>query len=437
MKKILVVGNGGREHALAWKASNSPQVEQVFVAPGNGGTALEPKLTNLPIEATDIRALIEFAKKEKIDLTIVGPEAPLAAGIVDQFKANNLACFGPTQAAAQLESSKVFCKNFLRDEQIPTADYATFTDQTAAIKYLKDQTYPIVIKASGLAAGKGVIIANNFSEASQAVSSMLGDHRFGSAGEEVVIEEFLEGEELSFIVMVDGEHVLPLASSQDHKRRDDGDKGPNTGGMGAYSPAPILTETLNEQILNKIIKPTVAALARRGTPYQGFLYAGLMISKEGEAKVLEYNCRLGDPETQPLLFRLRSDLIDLCFSALRGELNTVQADWDPRSAISIVMAAGGYPDAYSKGDVIEGLDTLTASDSSKVFHAGTVLNENKVFTAGGRVLAATALGDTLEEARNRAYALASKIHWPNCFYRNDIGHRALKKEIDACKRTTN
>lgn len=423
---ILIIGSGGREHALAWKAANSNQVETVYVAPGNAGTALENKVENVAIDVLDIDTLMQFAKEKKIELTIVGPEAPLAEGLVDTFEKNNLACFGPSQAAAQLETSKAFCKQFFKEENIPTAAFETFTDKAAALDYLKTQSLPIVIKASGLAAGKGVIIAETMEQAEAAVHGMLDDKTFGDAGNEIVIEDFLEGEELSFIVMVDGEDVLPLASSQDHKRRDDGDKGPNTGGMGAYSPAPLLTPELNERIMKTVIEPTVKALKRRGTPYRGFLYAGLMISESGEPKVLEYNCRLGDPETQPLLFRLQSDLIALCQAALNGELNNVQAQWDPRPAICVVLAAGGYPASYRKGDVIEGLSNSGNSDC-KVFHAGTRSEDGKVLTNGGRVLGVTAVGTDLQAAREVAYAMAKKIQWPDYYYRHDIGHRALEK----------
>lgn len=421
---ILIIGNGGREHAFAWKAAASSKVKKVFVAPGNAGTALENKVENVAIDVLDIDTLIQFAKKTPIDLTIIGPEAPLAAGIVDAFEKNNLACFGPTQAAAQLETSKAFCKEFLKDENIPTAAFETFTDKSAAFHYLQTQSFPLVIKASGLAAGKGVIIAETLDEAKAAVSAMLDDKTFGDAGNKIVIEDFLKGEELSFIVMVDGEHILPLASSQDHKRRDDHDKGPNTGGMGAYSPAPLLTTSLHQRIMQQIIDPTIKGLARRGIRYRGFLYAGLMISESGDPKVLEYNCRMGDPETQPLLFRLQSDLIELCQAALAGHLDRAQIHWDPRPAICVVLAAGGYPDHYRKGEVIEGLDTLTSSNY-KVFHAGTQEKNGHVLTNGGRVLGITAMGNDLQTARDTAYNVAKQIHWPNYFYRKDIGHRAL------------
>lgn len=422
---ILIIGQGGREHALAWKVAQSAQVTQVWVAPGNAGTALENKVKNIPIQANDTEALVKFAKEHAIDLTIVGPEIALAAGVVNAFQKAHLACFGPTAEAAQLEISKIFCKNFLRQYHIPTANYATFTDLNAALAYLQTQSFPLVIKADGLAAGKGVIIAEDHSTAEQAVKSMLESHQFGDAGQAIVIEEFITGEELSYIVMVDGEHILPLASSQDHKRRDNGDLGPNTGGMGAYSPSPLLSSELNQKILSQIIQPTVQALAKRGTPYTGFLYAGLMIDEQLNPKLLEFNCRLGDPETQPLLMRLRSDLVDLCKAALAKKLDLIKAEWDPRPALTIVMASGGYPEAYSNGYVIEGLNRTPPIDC-KVFHAGTVLKNNQVITQGGRVLAVTALGETLEKAQSQAYALAKTITWPGCFYRTDIGYRALK-----------
>lgn len=423
--KVLIIGSGGREHALAWKAAASNQVEKVFVAPGNAGTALENKVENVAIDVLDIPALVNFAKNNAIDLTIVGPEAPLAFGIVDTFEKNQLACFGPTQAAAQLETSKAFCKQFLKEENIPTAAFETFKEKKPALEYIKSQSFPIVIKASGLAAGKGVIIAETLEQAEKAINAMLDEKTFGEAGNEIVVEEFLTGEELSFIVMVDGEHILPLASSQDHKRRDDGDKGPNTGGMGAYSPAPLLSDTLEQHIMQRIIEPTVKALARRGTPYRGFLYAGLMISESGAPKVLEYNCRMGDPETQPLLFRLQSDLITLCQAALNGQLNQVNAQWDPRPAICVVLAAGGYPGSYHKGDVIHGLNIKEYSNC-KVFHAGTKQQDGNVVTNGGRVLGVTAIGEDLQAAHDTAYRVAKTIHWPNYYYRKDIGHRALE-----------
>jgi phosphoribosylamine--glycine ligase len=422
--KILIIGNGGREHALAWKVAQSKETDQVFVAPGNAGTATEPKVKNIEIASTDIEKLITFAKENKIDLTIVGPEAPLVTGVVNKFQAAGLKCFGPTQEAVQLEASKRYAKDFLQRHKIPTATYTCFTDAKAAHDYLETQKFPIVIKADGLAAGKGVIIATTAKEAHDAVDEMLTQHRFGTASQQIVIEEFLTGEEASFIVMVDGIHVLPLATSQDHKRRDNNDQGPNTGGMGAYSPAPVVTETLFQHIMDTVIYPTVRGMAAEGKPYTGFLYAGLMITPEGIPKVLEYNCRLGDPETQPLLFRLQSDLAPLCLSALKGELNKIHAEWDPRPALGVVMAAEGYPDSPRSGDEIMGLDQNDEKDC-KVFHAGTKLVDGKIKTAGGRVLCITAKGATLKEAQSRAYARAKQIHWQGAFYRDDIGHRAL------------
>ncbi len=421
---VLIIGRGGREHALAWKIATSPKVNKVWVAPGNAGTALEHKVDNIAIDELDIDQLIKFAKEKCIDFTIVGPEAPLAAGIVDTFEQHHLACFGPTQAAAKLETSKAFCKQFLNEEGIPTAAFKVFTNKTAALHYVTTQALPIVIKASGLAAGKGVVVAETMEQAKAAICSMLDEHRFGKAGHKIIIEKFLQGEELSFIVMVDGKNILPLASSQDHKRRDDEDKGPNTGGMGAYSPAPLLTTQLHQKIINTIIKPTVTALSQRGTPYRGFLYAGLMVSTSGDVNVLEYNCRLGDPETQPLLFRLQSDLVQLCQAALTGQLPLVTARWDPRPAICVVLAAGGYPGNYRKGDTIEGLD-IKSPTNCKIFHAGTQAQKDKVITNGGRVLGITAIGESLSAARHTAYDRAQKIYWPNYYYRHDIGDRAL------------
>lgn len=424
---VLIIGNGGREHALTWKIAQSPAVNNVWVAPGNAGTALEAKTANVPIKPTDIKALIHFAQEKNIDLTLVGPEAPLAAGVVDEFIANKLKCFGPTQHAAQLETSKAYCKHFMRQYDIPTAQYAVFQHKNAALDYLATQTFPLVIKASGLAAGKGVIIATHKEDAQTAITSMLEGNAFGQAGHEIVIEEFLTGEELSFIVMADGEHIIPLASSQDHKRRDNGDHGPNTGGMGAYSPVPRMDAKLQERIMRQVIEPAISALRSQGTPYVGFLYAGLMISPAGDPKVLEFNCRLGDPETQPLMLRLQSDLTPLCLAALDRQLHRVALpQWDPRPALSVVMAAGGYPDAYQKGAVISGLDANDDPDI-KVFHAGTALHGDQIVTQGGRVLAVTALGNNLHNAQRRAYQRARLIHWPNCFYRTDIGYRAIKK----------
>ena len=425
--KILIIGGGGREHALAWKAAQSADVSHVYVAPGNAGTATEAKTENVPIAADDINGQLEFARQRNIDLTIVGPEAPLVAGIVDVFQAANLRCFGPLQTAAQLEGSKAYTKDFLARHGIPTAEYATFTETQAAIDYIRRQGAPIVIKADGLAAGKGVILADTEQQAIAAVEDMLAGNVFGEAGHRVVIEEFLTGEEASFIVMVDGEHILPMATSQDHKARDDGDRGPNTGGMGAYSPAPVVTAAIRERVMDEVIRPTVAGMKADGRPYTGFLYAGLMITSDGTPKVLEYNCRFGDPETQPIMMRLRSDLVSLCNAALDGRLHEVSAEWDPRPALGVVMAAGGYPDSYGKGDKISGLDTITDSDS-KVFHAGTALRNGDIVTAGGRVLCACALGHSVHEAQQRAYEAVRMIHWHDVYYRHDIGYRAIARE---------
>lgn len=427
MKNILIIGNGGREHALAWKVRQSPQVARVFVAPGNAGTALEKGIENVPIAATDLTQLLDFAKTHHIDLTIVGPEAPLAMGIVDLFSAHDLACFGPTQAAARLESSKVFCKHFMQQNKIPTANYATFINLDAALIYIKECTFPIVIKADGLAAGKGVVIAHNQQEASDAVYNMLSKQSFGKAGECIVIETFISGEEASFIVVADGEFALPLATSQDHKTRDNADLGPNTGGMGAYSPAPIITAELQEKIMHTVIYPTLKALAKDGHPYTGFLYAGLMITPSGEPYVLEFNCRLGDPETQPILMRLQSDLVTLCTAALEKHLNLISLTWDPRPALGVVMTARGYPDVYPQGEVINNLPEQNLPHC-KVFHSGTLLENGLVKTKGGRVLCVTALGQTIQDAQNNAYAVAKNIYWENQYYRTDIGYRAIEKE---------
>lgn len=378
--KILVIGNGGREHALAWKASQSPLAETVFVAPGNAGTALEPALQNVAISATDIPALLAFAQQEQIDLTIVGPEAPLVIGVVDAFRAAGLKIFGPTQAAAQLEGSKAFTKDFLARQQIPTAEYQNFTETEPALAYLRQKGAPIVIKADGLAAGKGVIVAMTLAEAEAAVQDMLAGNAFGDAGHRIVIEEFLDGEEASFIVMVDGDHVLPMATSQDHKRAGDGDTGPNTGGMGAYSPAPVVTDEIHQRVMDQIIWPTVNGMKAEGNTYTGFLYAGLMIDKAGQPKVIEFNCRFGDPETQPIMLRLNSDLVALCLAAVDGALDTQSSEWDPRPALGVVLAAGGYPGSYRTGDQIHGLP-LEAVPEGKVFHAGTTLQDDRVVTA--------------------------------------------------------
>lgn len=426
--KVLIIGGGGREHALAWKAIQSPLVNMVYVAPGNGGTATEPAIVNLDIGSEDIEALVAFAQDSNIGLTIVGPEAPLVAGVVDAFQAARLPCFGPARGAAQLEGSKAFTKDFLARHNIPTAAYATFTELDPALAYLQEVGAPIVVKADGLAAGKGVILAKDLATAERAVRDMLSDGRFGAAGNRVVIEEYLRGEEASFIAIVGEGRILPMASSQDHKARDDSDRGPNTGGMGAYSPAPVVTPEIHERVMAEVIRPTVEGLAAEGLPYTGFLYAGLMIGPEGTPKVLEYNCRFGDPETQPILMRLRSDLVELCLAALDGRLDQVQADWDPRVALGVVMAAGGYPDAYQKGSPISGLDAASQLRDCKVFHAGTSLVNGKVVTNGGRVLCATALGNGVSEAQSRAYTLIDKISWKGAFHRSDIGYRAVARE---------
>ena len=426
--KVLIVGGGGREHALAWKAAQSARAEKIFVAPGNAGTARESKCENVAIGADDIDGLLHFALGSGIDLTIVGPEAPLVLGIVDRFREAGLRCFGPSRAAAQLEGSKVFAKDFLARHHIPTAAYGSFTNAAQAEAYIRRMGAPIVVKADGLAAGKGVIIAQTTEEAATAAHTMLAGNAFGEAGQRVVVEEFLAGEEASFIVMVDGEHVLALATSQDHKRLRGQDQGPNTGGMGAYSPAPVVTPQIHDRVLHEVIKPTVRGMAAEGHPYTGFLYAGLMISADGTPRVLEYNCRFGDPETQPIMMRLRSDLLDLLEAAVEGRLDGAQAQWDPRVALGVVMAAAGYPGPYRKGDVIRGLDVKTGPEQ-KVFHAGTVVSNGEVLTAGGRVLCATALGDSVAEAQRLAYALARSISWNGVQYRTDIGHRAIARGL--------
>ena len=427
--KVLIIGAGGREHALAWKCAASERVEEVLVAPGNAGTALEPKCRNVRVSAADIPALVELARRESVTLTLVGPEGPLVEGVVDAFQAAGLACFGPTREAARLEGSKAFTKDFLERHGIPTARSRTFTRADYDPSWLEHQPLPVVIKASGLAAGKGVIIAETREQARAAIGGMFAG-RFGAAGEQVVVEEFLRGEEVSFIVMADGAHVLPLATSQDHKRRDDGDKGPNTGGMGAYSPAPCVTPELHARIMREVIEPTIAGLAADGTPYTGFLYAGLMIGADGTPNVLEYNCRFGDPETQPVLSRLRTDLTVLCEAALAGRLDTVNAEWDARAALGVVLAAGGYPDSVRKGDRIAGLERAAAlaDGRGKIFHAGTRLEGEQVLTDGGRVLCAVGLGESVSAARETAYALAGAIHWPGMQFRRDIGYRAIARE---------
>ncbi|UXI01137.1 phosphoribosylamine--glycine ligase [Photobacterium sp. TY1-4] len=425
--KVLIIGNGGREHALGWKAAQNPQVETVYVAPGNAGTALEPKLENVAIGVEDIQGLVNFARDNQIGLTIVGPEAPLVIGVVDAFRAAGLPIFGPTEAAAQLEGSKAFTKDFLARHQIPTAEYQNFTEIEPALAYLREKGAPIVVKADGLAAGKGVIVAMTQEEAEAAVRDMLAGNAFGEAGHRVVIEEFLDGEEASFIVMVDGENVLPMATSQDHKRVGNGDTGPNTGGMGAYSPAPVVTPAIHQRVMDEVIYPTVRGMAAEGAPYTGFLYAGLMIMADGTPKVIEYNCRFGDPETQPIMLRMQSDLVELCLAAIDGKLDTMASKWDPRASIGIVLAAGGYPASYNKGDVISGLPTQN-TEGEKVFHAGTCMQDGNVVTNGGRVLCATAMADSVSAAQQRAYALAQQISWDGMFFREDIGYRAIARE---------
>lgn len=425
--KVLIIGNGGREHALAWKTAESNDVEKVFVAPGNAGSAMENKVENVNIGVTDIADLVAFAKKENIDLTIVGPEAPLVIGVVDAFEKEGLAIFGPTAAAAQLEGSKAFTKDFLARHNIPTASYGNFTEIEPAIAYIKQQGAPIVVKADGLAAGKGVILAQTEAEAIEAVEDMLQGNSFGDAGSRVVIEEFLTGEEASFICMVDGETVLPMATSQDHKARDNGDLGPNTGGMGAYSPAPVVTPEIHDRIMNEVIMPTVKGMNAEGNRYRGFLYAGVMVAADGTPKTLEYNCRFGDPETQPIMMRLRSDLAKMCLAAINGQLDSVEADWDPRASLGVVLAAGGYPADYPKGDVISGLNTVLPAHQ-KVFQAGTALKDGNVVTNGGRVLCAVSLGDTVAEAQAGAYDVVKTLSWDKVYFRTDIGHRAIARE---------
>ena len=420
--KILVIGSGGREHAIAWQCAKFESIEEVFVAPGNAGTELESKVTNIDIDSEDVDGLIDFAITKNIDLTIVGPEAPLVIGIVDSFQDRGLKIFGPTKGASQLEGSKAFCKDFLQRNDIPTAYYGVFTEPKDAIKYVHKMGAPIVIKADGLAAGKGVIIANNKKEAIDAINDMLEENRFGDAGSRVVIEEFLVGEEASFIVMVDGKHILPMATSQDHKARDNGDKGPNTGGMGAYSPAPIVTEKIFQEVIDTIIRPTVDAMADEGNPYTGFLYAGLMIDIDGNSKVLEYNCRFGDPETQPIMMRLRTNLAELCLLAIDGHLDQSSVDWDERAALGVVLAADGYPNSYRSGEKIS---IPTETSEAKVFHAGTRMDDGDVITCGGRVLCSTAMGDSTEKAQANAYSLLTKINWPGAYYRTDIGFKAI------------
>ncbi|MBB1584692.1 phosphoribosylamine--glycine ligase [Serratia sp. OS31] len=423
---ILIIGNGGREHALAWKAAQSPLADKVYVAPGNAGTALEPSLTNVEISATDIPALLAFAQSNDIGLTIVGPEAPLVIGVVDAFQAVGLKIFGPSQAAAQLEGSKAFTKDFLARHNIPSAEYQNFTEVEPALAYVRSKGAPIVIKADGLAAGKGVIVAMTLQEAEDAVQDMLAGNAFGDAGHRIVVEEFLDGEEASFIVMVDGANVVPMATSQDHKRVGDGDTGPNTGGMGAYSPAPVVTDEIHQRAMDQVIWPTVRGMAAEGNTYVGFLYAGLMISADGQPKVIEFNCRFGDPETQPIMLRLRSDLVELCLAGAEGKLDEKTSEWDERPALGVVLAAGGYPGDYNNGEVIQGLPQQESADG-KVFHAGTRMQGNDVVTSGGRVLCVTALGETVAQAQQRAYQLAEGIQWPGSFCRKDIGYRAIAR----------
>ncbi len=421
--KILVVGGGGREHALTWKLSQSPKVSKIYVAPGNAGTANENKSENIAIDAEDIAALKAFAQQKSIDLTIVGPEAPLVAGIVDQFSAASLAIYGPSSVTAELEGSKAFAKQFMQQHDIPSGGYAVFTSYQEAEKYISAQTFPIVIKADGLAAGKGVVIAENKQQALQCAEHMLSGSSFGNAGHRIVVEEFIQGEEASFICMIDGKNILPLASSQDHKARDEGDQGPNTGGMGAYSPAPIVDADMHTKILGTVIKPVVEGFAKQGAPYRGFLYAGLMISADSTPYVLEFNCRFGDPETQPILMRMQSDFAELCIAGVNQTLDKHTIEWDSRVALGVVLAAGGYPENYAKGEIIRGLPDDSATQ--KVFHAGTKLDNGNVLTNGGRVLCATALGKNIAEAQKHAYELAKQISWPSMFFRKDIGYRAL------------
>jgi phosphoribosylamine--glycine ligase len=425
--KVLVIGGGGREHALAWKTAQSQDVSTVYVAPGNAGTTTEDKLQNIDIGAEDNNALLDFALDNNVDLTIVGPEAPLVSGVVDLFESKGLKIFGPSQAASQLEGSKAFTKDFLARHNIPTAEYQNFTEIEPAIAYVHEKGAPIVVKADGLAAGKGVIVAMTNEEAESAIRDMLADNRFGDAGSRVVIEEFLDGEEASFIVMVDGKNILPFATSQDHKRVGNGDTGPNTGGMGAYSPAPVVTPDIHQRIMNEVINPTVQGMASEDMPYKGFLYAGLMIMADGTPKVIEYNCRFGDPETQPIMMRLQSDLMQLCLTAIEGNLDNAIIEFDQRAAVGVVLASGGYPNSYRKGDTISGL-TDNGSNEKKVFHAGTKMDNGKVVTSGGRVLCATALGNTVSEAQKSAYSLVNEIKWQDMFYRNDIAYRAISRE---------
>ena len=425
--QVLIIGGGGREHALAWKVAQSPQVKQVYCAPGNAGTAKEKKVENVPIEPDDINALVAFARETEIDLSIVGPEAPLVAGVVDVFRLAGLRCFGPGREAAELEGSKAYMKDFLKRHRIPTAEFETFADLVKASAYIKSRPTPIVIKADGLAAGKGVVIATSEREALETAQLMLSGEAFGDAGRRIVVEEFLAGEEASFIVMTDGENIIPFASSQDHKARDDGDKGPNTGGMGAYSPAPIVDPDMHGRIIEEVIKPTLAGMAADRRRYQGFLYVGLMIAPDGTPKVLEFNCRFGDPETQPIMMRLRSELAEACVALLDGNGAQVQLEWDERVALGVVIASGGYPASYAKGNPIEGLDQSDSEDSY-VFHAGTTLRDGDVVNSGGRVLCVVGLGDSVREAQQTAYRRVKEISFEGSFSRSDIGYRAIARE---------
>ncbi len=425
--KVLVIGSGGREHALAWKCAASKDVDEVIVAPGNAGTAREARLRNVDVSADDVEALADLAREENVALTIVGPEAPLVAGIADRFNELGLPCFGPSAAAARLEGSKAFTKDFLARYNIPTAEYASFTELGPALDYIRKNGAPIVIKADGLAAGKGVIVATTLGEAETAASDMLSGGRFGDAGAKIVVEEFLDGEEASFIVVTDGATILPMATSQDHKARDDGDTGPNTGGMGAYSPAPVVTPEVQARIMNEVIRPTLDGMREDGAPYLGFLYAGLMIMPDGTPKVIEFNCRMGDPETQPIMARLKSDLVRLCSAAVSGSLEGESAEWDSRAALGVVMAAGGYPESYARGKEITGLDSVS-SEAQKVFHAGTASADNSIVTSGGRVLCVVGLGDSVAAAADQAYAAVDRISWEGAYFRRDIGHRAIARE---------
>lgn len=426
--KVLIVGSGGREHALAWKCAQSPRVTEVLVAPGNAGTARENNVRNVAVAADDIDALAAIAVEEAVGLTIIGPEAPLVAGVVDRFNELRLPCFGPSAAAAQLEGSKAFTKDFLARHDIPTAAYKNFSELEPALAYIRQQGAPIVIKADGLAAGKGVIVAASLAEAEQAATDMLSGGSFGAAGATIVVEEFLDGEEASFIVVTDGDSILPLATSQDHKARDEGDAGPNTGGMGAYSPAPVVTPEIEQKIMQQVIRPTLEGMRADGHPYLGFLYAGLMIMPDGTPKVIEFNCRLGDPETQPIMMRLQSDLVAICEATLQGSLAEQSADWDNRAALGVVMAAGGYPAAYAKGHTISGLEAAD-SETQKVFHAGTRLDGNVAVTSGGRVLCVVGLGENVAAAAHNAYDAVGKIDWQQAYFRRDIGYRAIAREV--------